>query len=83
MAGSPSTGCSSLTVAKTSRSVTLSATGADPEGTAVTFAWDLDGNGSVETPGQSVSEVIINEDVIEKHAQPIITYTKEAKVEAG
>ncbi len=30
-----------------------------------------------ETPGQSVSEVIINEDVIEKHAAPIITYTKE------
>jgi hypothetical protein len=36
-----------------------------------------------ETPGQSVSEVIINEDVIEKHAPPIITYTKEAKQEAG
>jgi ATP-dependent Clp protease ATP-binding subunit ClpX len=31
-----------------------------------------------ETPGQNVSEVIINEDVIEKHAPPIITYTKEA-----
>jgi ATP-dependent Clp protease ATP-binding subunit ClpX len=36
-----------------------------------------------ETPGQSVSEVIINEDVIEKHAPPIITYTKEPKAEAG
>jgi hypothetical protein len=36
-------------------SVTLTATGVDPEGTAVTFAWDLDGNGSFETPGQSVS----------------------------
>jgi ATP-dependent Clp protease ATP-binding subunit ClpX len=32
-----------------------------------------------ETPGQPVNEVIINEDVIEKHAAPIITYTKEAK----
>jgi hypothetical protein len=36
-------------------SVTLIATGVDPDGTAVTFAWDLDGNGSFETPGQSVS----------------------------
>ncbi len=38
-----------------------------------------------ETPGASVSEVIINEDVIENHAQPIITYTKESasKAEAG
>jgi hypothetical protein len=35
-------------------SVTLTATGTDPEGTAVTFAWDLDGNGSFETPGRSV-----------------------------
>jgi predicted extracellular nuclease len=36
-------------------SVVLTATGADPEGTAVAFAWDLDGNGSFETPGPSVS----------------------------
>ena len=36
-------------------SVTLSATGVDPEGTALTFAWDLDGNGTFETPGQSVT----------------------------
>jgi uncharacterized protein len=36
-------------------SVTLTANGVDPEGTAVTFAWDLDGNGSFETPGQSVT----------------------------
>ncbi len=36
-------------------SVVLTATGADPEGTAVTFAWDLDDNGSFETSGQSVS----------------------------
>jgi ATP-dependent Clp protease ATP-binding subunit ClpX len=33
-----------------------------------------------EIPGQSVSEVIINEDVIEKHAQPLITYAKETRV---
>ncbi len=35
-----------------------------------------------DTPGQSVSEVIINEDVIEKHASPLITYSKEPKVAA-
>jgi predicted extracellular nuclease len=37
------------------QSITLSATGADPDGTAVSFAWDLDNNGSFETPGQSVT----------------------------
>jgi predicted extracellular nuclease len=36
-------------------SVTLTATGTDPEGQALTYAWDLDNNGSFETPGQSVS----------------------------
>ncbi|MGN6108936.1 MAG: ATP-dependent Clp protease ATP-binding subunit ClpX [Kofleriaceae bacterium] len=35
-----------------------------------------------DTPGQSVNEVIINEDVIEKHASPLITYTKESKAAA-
>lgn len=35
-------------------SVTLSASGSDPEGDALSYAWDLDGNGSFETPGQSV-----------------------------
>jgi ATP-dependent Clp protease ATP-binding subunit ClpX len=30
-----------------------------------------------DTPGQAVSEVIINEDVIEKHAPPVIAYSKE------
>src|SRR5689334_4564848 len=36
-----------------------------------------------EIPGQAVSEVIVNEDVIEKHAQPLITYAKESKAAEG
>jgi ATP-dependent Clp protease ATP-binding subunit ClpX len=36
-----------------------------------------------EIPGQAVSEVIVNEDVIEKHAQPLITYSKEARAADG
>jgi ATP-dependent Clp protease ATP-binding subunit ClpX len=32
-----------------------------------------------DVPGGSVNEVIINEDVIEKHGTPLITYTKDAK----
>ena len=36
-------------------SVELNATGVDPEGTPVTFDWDLDGNGTFETPGQNVT----------------------------
>ena len=33
-----------------------------------------------ETPSQAnISEVIINEDVIEKHASPMVTYAKEAQ----
>lgn len=36
-------------------SVTVTATGVDPEGTAVTFSWDLDGDGTFETPGQSAA----------------------------
>ncbi len=36
-----------------------------------------------DTPGQSVSEVIINEDVIEKHGSPLITYAKEPKAAEG
>jgi ATP-dependent Clp protease ATP-binding subunit ClpX len=37
-----------------------------------------------EVPGQSnVSEVIINEDVIEKHAAPMVTYAKEAQTGSG
>jgi ATP-dependent Clp protease ATP-binding subunit ClpX len=36
-----------------------------------------------ETPGQPVSEVVINEEVIEKHAPPLISYSKDAKVAEG
>jgi predicted extracellular nuclease len=34
-------------------SVQLSATGSDPDGDALQYAWDLDGNGSFETDGAS------------------------------
>jgi len=34
-------------------SVTLAGSGSDPEGDPLTFAWDLDNNGSFETPGQN------------------------------
>jgi 2',3'-cyclic-nucleotide 2'-phosphodiesterase (5'-nucleotidase family) len=36
-------------------SVTLNASGSDINGNALTYAWDLDDNGSFETAGQSVS----------------------------
>ncbi len=35
--------------------VLLTASGSDPDGDVLSYAWDLDDNGSFETPGQSVS----------------------------
>ena len=35
--------------------VLVSATAADPDGDAVTYAWDLDDNGTFETPGQTAT----------------------------
>ena len=36
-------------------SVTVTASGSDPDGDSLTYAWDLDNNGSFETPGQSAA----------------------------
>jgi hypothetical protein len=36
-------------------SVVVSATGSQPDGQALTYRWDLDDNGTFETPGQSVT----------------------------
>jgi PKD repeat protein len=38
-----------------SSSLALAASGSDPDGEALTYAWDLDNNDSFETPGQSVT----------------------------
>ncbi|HSB39036.1 MAG TPA: Ig-like domain-containing protein, partial [Gaiellaceae bacterium] len=35
--------------------ITLTASGTDPEGGPVSYAWDLDDDGTFETPGQTVS----------------------------
>lgn len=39
---------------KQNRSVTLEATGSDPDGDALSYAWDLDGDGTFETEGRVV-----------------------------
>lgn len=36
-------------------SVSVSATGSDPDGQQLSYAWDLDNNGSFEAPGQSAT----------------------------
>ena len=36
-------------------SITVTATGTDPDGDPVTFAWDLDNDGTFETAGQSAT----------------------------
>jgi hypothetical protein len=36
-------------------SILLTASGSDPEGGPLGYAWDLDGNGTFETPGQAVT----------------------------
>ena len=41
--------------AREGQTVALEATGADPEGGVISFAWDLDGDGIFETPGASGS----------------------------
>jgi predicted extracellular nuclease len=40
-------------VVKEGGTVEVAATGNDPEGGALSFAWDLDNNGTFETPGQT------------------------------
>jgi predicted extracellular nuclease len=42
------------------QTVLLKATGADPDGTPLTFAWDLDNDGTFETPGQNVVYEALN-----------------------
>lgn len=51
----PSAGAGGPYAVDEGSSVALTASGSDPDGDPLTFAWDLDGNGSFETPGQSVS----------------------------
>jgi predicted extracellular nuclease len=46
-------------------SITLTATGTDPENGPLTYAWDLNNDGTFETPGQSVTFLGINGPFIE------------------
>ncbi|MBI3000509.1 MAG: SBBP repeat-containing protein [Deltaproteobacteria bacterium] len=43
------------TVAEGAMLATLTGSGSDPDGDPLTYAWDLDNNGSFETPGQNPS----------------------------
>jgi hypothetical protein len=43
-------------------SETLMGSGDDPDGNALSYAWDLDDNGSFETPGQNVSFSAVGRD---------------------
>jgi uncharacterized protein len=54
-AGPPSVDAGGPYTVVEGRSITLTATGTDPDGGALSYAWDLDGNGSFETAGRTVS----------------------------
>src|ERR687888_582798 len=51
----PAAGAGGPYAAAEGSSILLSASGSDPEGGPLSYAWDLDDNGSFETPGQSVT----------------------------
>ena len=50
----PTAGAGPYTVAEGGQT-TLNGTGSDPDTDPVTYAWDLNNDGSFETPGQSVT----------------------------
>ncbi len=53
--GAPTVGIDGKPITmKQSETITLHATGVDPEGGPVSYAWDLDNNGTFETSGQEV-----------------------------